>query len=148
MTRSRRCRDGCSCECHKYRRFNTPPVLSRILGTLFIGYSGLPILGGNCGNRVCKTSSNRYLELTYFFPLWFLAKAVSLVAGTPYMGRLTLGIIVRGRLNDDFDLNFFRKVENGDNKGVISLLESRKVCPNDTHLFAGTTALHVCELIR
>ncbi|KAM5367641.1 hypothetical protein ACJZ2D_009922 [Fusarium nematophilum] len=48
------CPGRCPCHCHDARRSNTPAVLSRVLGQLFVGYSGIPFVS-RC--RAYSTSS-------------------------------------------------------------------------------------------
>jgi hypothetical protein len=38
------CTPWCSCSCHRETRLRTPRMLEQFIGSLFIGYSGLPVL--------------------------------------------------------------------------------------------------------
>lgn len=48
------CTRSCGCSCHIRRRLNTPRLLDGFLGSLFIGYSGSPILNQKCDQTSCR----------------------------------------------------------------------------------------------
>lgn len=65
------CRPGCHCACHASRTSATPAFVDRVLGKLFIGYTGLPLLSTKCDVEECKRSQVAHVEFEYWFPLGF-----------------------------------------------------------------------------
>lgn len=147
MSRLWKCQSDCDCICHKRRRFKTPQLLSKIFGILFVGYSGLPVVSFKCDHVHCQRHSSRYVEATYLFPDWFLARAVYLVVGTPYMSDPVFGLVVHRRLKYGSENSIFRMAREGNAVGIKSLLESRKGSPNDVESTYGSTALIVRDLL-
>ena len=76
--RRQKCDAWCSCKCHKHVRKQTPDILQSILGRLFVGYVGLPALTPSCFVNKCQRRSDGLLEINYLFPLWFLARIMSI----------------------------------------------------------------------
>ena len=74
-----KCSNRCVCACHRRSNIRTPRLLHRIFGALFIGYTGIPRITPSCDTRGCIQRSSPTVLVTYFFPMWFLAWAVSLV---------------------------------------------------------------------
>lgn len=77
--RRRKCDARCGCRCHRNTRAHSPQMLQSVLGTLFVGYAGLPVLTPSCNSRICQGSSEGFLQVNYYFPQWFLARILSLV---------------------------------------------------------------------
>ncbi|XMA09114.1 hypothetical protein WAI453_001905 [Rhynchosporium graminicola] len=46
-----------------------PAFLSRILGQLFVGAAGVPVLGRKCDSQTCKSSQLPRVMVEYWFPL-------------------------------------------------------------------------------
>lgn len=67
---SKSCGRACACNCHKTTRFMIPNRLQAIVGSLLIGYSGLP--GNLCNEKICRRQDKRVLTLNYYFPRWFV----------------------------------------------------------------------------
>jgi ankyrin repeat protein len=74
--RSLLCKPGCACKCHVRVKASTPAVLNRLLGQLFIGYSGLPALGPECNIDSCQKLRSTHLSLEYWFPMEFLTSKI------------------------------------------------------------------------
>ena len=95
-----KCSDNCTCVCHRRSNIRTPQPLHRILGVLFIGYVGMPRITPSCDTKACIQRSSPTAVVTYFFPMWFLAWAVSLILRlSSYKGpqlSLTVSRIVAG----------------------------------------------------
>lgn len=66
------CRPGCHCACHATRKSTTPAVVDRVLGQMFVGYAGLPLLSAKCDSEECEKSQVPQVSLEYWFPLGFL----------------------------------------------------------------------------
>ncbi|KAI9774855.1 MAG: hypothetical protein M1840_000071 [Geoglossum simile] len=73
------CRPGCSCVCHKRHQFQTPRMLEQIIGSLFLGFSGIPINTPPCTERSCHQRAVPSTQISYYFPTWALKRMVSLM---------------------------------------------------------------------
>ena len=72
------CRPGCPCACHCRREVQSPGVVGRLLGQLFVGYAGLPLVSRRCTIDACRRQQAPHVNIQYWFPLWFLAQIVRL----------------------------------------------------------------------
>ena len=72
LTKRGRCPLYCVCVCHQQRSFRTPSFLYRMLGFLFIGYSGSAGLFTECDTEACCTQIKKRWYLYYMFPRWML----------------------------------------------------------------------------
>ena len=66
------CHSGCICACHLETRSATPGFVDRVLGQVFIGYAGLPIIGRKCNTATCLKSQTPSINIEYWFPLGFV----------------------------------------------------------------------------
>ena len=89
-----KCSDHCGCACHRRSSFRTPQPLHQIFGILFIGYIGIPRLTPSCDTKACIQRSSPTAVVTYVFPIWFLAWAVSLVMRLPSYKGLQFSLAV------------------------------------------------------
>ena len=48
------CRPGCSCACHLQRKTATSRFVDRVIGQMFVGYTGLPLLNRSCDSETCE----------------------------------------------------------------------------------------------
>ena len=62
----------CGCSCHQRRRLQSPSLLDRLLGSLFVGYVGFPRLLSRCEASSCCVSSTTQIYVSYVFPGWLL----------------------------------------------------------------------------
>jgi hypothetical protein len=65
------CRPGCLCACHSQRKSKTPGFMDRMLGQLFVGYAGMPLLSQPCDTDTCDKSQVPHVSFEYWFPLGF-----------------------------------------------------------------------------
>ena len=78
------CRAKCPCSCHNYKRAATPAFLDRVLGQMFIGYTGMPLFSPKCNSQECQKGQGPYVNLEYWFPLgFFWSQILSIQAGFP-----------------------------------------------------------------
>ncbi|KAF2106429.1 hypothetical protein BDV96DRAFT_590919 [Lophiotrema nucula] len=70
------CRTGCACVCHSQQKAASPRMLNRVLGQLFIGYTGLPYLSPKCDNHVCAKSRASKVSIEYWFPWSMLSSTI------------------------------------------------------------------------
>ncbi|KAL8734803.1 MAG: hypothetical protein Q9181_003027 [Wetmoreana brouardii] len=72
VNRYNSCRPGCSCVCHVEKRSSTPGLVDRVLGQVFVGYTGLPGMSPKCNVDACEKSQSPNMSFEYWFPLGFL----------------------------------------------------------------------------
>ncbi|KAL9043664.1 MAG: hypothetical protein Q9214_003154 [Letrouitia sp. 1 TL-2023] len=72
VTRYTACRPGCSCACHLQRKTATPGFVDRVIGQMFVGYSGLPLLNRACDTEICEKAQGPSVSVEYWFPMGFL----------------------------------------------------------------------------
>ena len=73
------CWDTCNCVCHRRKTRRTPRFSDRVLGTLFLGYTGIPYITPQCDKESCTKRSSPVASVMYLFPSWLLARALILV---------------------------------------------------------------------
>ncbi|KAJ3551789.1 hypothetical protein NPX13_g11275 [Xylaria arbuscula] len=62
------CRPGCACACHCQKQNQTPSVVDRIFGQLFISYAGVPVLSPKCDDSRCLKPQQPQVQTEYWFP--------------------------------------------------------------------------------
>ncbi|CAG8954641.1 hypothetical protein HYFRA_00004561 [Hymenoscyphus fraxineus] len=74
------CRNWCPCACHETRKRKvTPPgVMENLLGKMFVGYTGLPVLNNPCDFRGCRDKQTPSATVEYWFPWWFVSMNMKL----------------------------------------------------------------------
>ena len=72
------CRPGCPCACHCRLEVQSPGMVGRFLGKLFVGYAGLPLVSRRCTTDACRRQQAPHVSIQYWFPLWFLAQILRL----------------------------------------------------------------------
>lgn len=143
-SRFRSCNKWCSCVCHRqnHLKFSTP--LTYVLGSLFVGYSGLPVSTPPCNEHSCVRRAIPSFEFSYYFPRWFLARSILLsLKVVPLMGpELTLRMprLIRWTSKE---ANLFHLAKAGDLHGIQSLFTAGTVTPFDVTLSSGESALFV-----
>lgn len=73
------CRPLCACVCHKESRLQTPRWMDSIMGSLLLGYSGVPTisyLSTKCTETLCHRNQSPLINAQYCFPSWFLRRAI------------------------------------------------------------------------
>jgi hypothetical protein len=135
------CTPWCSCICHKKTTLKTPSFMERLLGSLFIGYSGIPRLRPKCNEHSCHLESQPLLYITYFFPAWFLARTMSLMISTIPLAGPLVSLKMQRAVPGDAEIFVCAKTGNIDK--MKSLFRQGLASPNDVALSSGITALHV-----
>ena len=72
----RTCRPWCSCLCHVRGSVRTPGIMKTFMGSLFLGYSGVPGITQPCNETQCRRRSSTRFILSYQFPEWFWTRAL------------------------------------------------------------------------
>ncbi len=139
------CSRSCKCSCHIRRRINTPRLLDGFLGTLFIGYSGLPLPSQKCDQVSCRGRKDSSTSFVYKFPRWFvMSRMVQLKAKVTAM----YGPEVSLRFNRVVDGKalVFHYATTGDVSKMKQLFEQGRASPSDVRFDSGWTPFHVSVL--
>jgi hypothetical protein len=137
------CPAGCSCSCHSRHRLQSPQIFHTIFGSFFMGYTGLPVANTPCNELSCQRRSKPAAEITYCFPIWFLARTVSLTITQTSCGDPVASLKIRRTVTLYADI--FRLASNGDVRDMKALFEQRIASPMDVTFEDGQSALHVSE---
>jgi hypothetical protein len=65
------CRPACPCACHTEAKSTTPTFINRVVGRLFVGYAGVPLLSPKCNSKECEKAQSPHITVEYWFPLGF-----------------------------------------------------------------------------
>jgi hypothetical protein len=140
------CCDGCPCSCHAQRRNVMPGIVDRVLGQMFIGYAGLPLISSKCDTTSCEKTQAVRVSLEYWFPLGFVWSQI-------LRFRLTYQPIVGPSL----DLSTFRRVPdsaqcinfalNGNIDGLKYLFSRGLASPRDISSTRGYSVLRVISTV-
>lgn len=135
------CYGQCCCCCHARQRTRSPSTLDGVLGILFMGYTGFPISLPTCNIRTCRSQRGFSAQLTYYFPWWFVARAVvtSLSLGKPQGPEFTLRM---PRVVPE-TAPIFSLVRAGNIDGIKYLFQNGLASPFDIGGAMGATPLHV-----
>ena len=68
-TKRQRCRRFCKCACHHPKNIRSTKFLESLVGSLLIGYTGLPILQ-SANMTSCQNCSVSTANIIYTFPSW------------------------------------------------------------------------------
>ena len=136
-----RCENHCRCVCHSKYHYKSPGLVQKLLGSLFIGYTGLPILAARCNLDTCVNQISRSIRATYSFPTWFVSKSLDVIVQSS--STLYFGLNVRNRILLGSGMNILSLCSRGDTRGVMKLLEKHEASLNDIELTHGTSALYV-----
>ena len=136
------CDQYCLCQCHQVTNLATPNACTDIIGRLFIGYIGLPLLSHQKCNRVtCKQGRTQArIRIAYLFPMWFALRLIALTitkASTTFMWTLSFPIVTQSAT----PLVIYTSL--GNMTKVQSLLSSKEGTVNTIDATASKSPLHV-----
>lgn len=139
--RESKCLKWCSCQCHRTTAVQTPDIAKILIGSLFIGYNGIPSFAKRCSEKSCRRQSKPTLKVSYHFPTWLLNRMFQFaVSSTPLDGpRISIHM---PRIVPDNSEVFVCAVR-GNLAGMISLFERGVASPFDVGSGTGRTPLHV-----
>ena len=139
--RQHRCDASCDCNCHIHTRARSPQMLQSLVGSLFVGYTGLPALASTCSNAKCRRTSEGFLQIDYLFPPWFLARMISMAmrfrdSKIPDLSMRVLNV------RSSYEAVFLSARE-GDAGLIRHLLTVKQASVQDVTHDSGHTPLHV-----
>ena len=76
LIKHQRCKRPCSCVCHRQGCLQSARWLENIVGSLFVGYAGLPLFFNRCNIKSCRRSSQTALCIRYVFPGWLMQRVI------------------------------------------------------------------------
>lgn len=129
----------CTCICHR----KSHDALQGFLGSLFVGYKGLPAVQKLCPQQCCQKRRSSRLSITYYFPQsFFLQRAFCVAMHTsPTAGfqiKLSFPRIVSPLATVFFVAGF------GTPADLRSLFDNGLASPSDINANTGATPMHVC----
>ena len=136
------CENWCRCSCHKRTRLRTPRLLSSLMGSLFVGYSGLPLVSPTCDQSLYRRRSTKSVLLTYYLPWWFFVQRVAMLLFN--FGRLQgpgFSIKMPRIMSASAAVFWFATI--GDAENLKRLFTQGLASPNDINSQDGFTPLHV-----
>ena len=139
---TRLCPSDCQCHCHSKSVFSTPSILQQVTGRLFLGYSGKIAVQSTCVES-CRRRDGDTFKMTFFFPKWFLQRAVLISLVNTCFGATNLNIKicrVVPEMSKLFPMSRYGYVE-----GLKQLFIDGLASPDDVHIRGGWTSLHVCS---
>ena len=137
------CQPSCLCVCHSPRRSATPNFIDKVLGQLFVGYAGLPVLNNHCDTNQCQKAQIPYISVEYWFPLGFCwSQIIQLqLAYQPNVGP-HLQLSTLRRVPDSAQcVNFALE---GNIEGLKNLFTHGSASPRDVSSTRGYSLLRVC----
>lgn len=137
------CRNWCPCACHAKRKLNltAPGMMESVLGKMFVGYSGLPVLNKPCDFRGCRDRQSATATIEYWFPWWFVSMNSKLCL--TYLPRIgpQFQLSTTRRIPDDSQSIAFAMQGNID--GLKYLFSQGLVGPRDVSNSRGFTLMRV-----
>ncbi|EXJ66684.1 uncharacterized protein A1O5_10355 [Cladophialophora psammophila CBS 110553] len=146
------CKTWCSCVCHQKYSLNTPKIFQGIFGSLFLGYSGLPLGRQKCSKASCIRNTTFSVKATYHFPSWYFSRAVSLGIVNS-LSEMSIHISIRPVVQRS---ELFIFAAQGNVLAAQDILSKKLAHPNEVHTNFGNTALHyaidfghpeICDLL-
>lgn len=139
VLRRRSCHSACSCSCHRTQRLVSPGTLERLVGSLFMGYTGIPSPFRRCDVYDCRQRSLTHVKLTYRFPAWFWNRAihVAFLGGGP-----SPELVLRFPCVRPFESDWGTFVRAGAVEDLKYLIDRKQASLHDVDSKYGMTALH------
>ena len=125
------CTPLCGCACHDVQAFQSPALLHKAIGTLFIGYSGYPIKAvQKCTQASCVSQSTFRAYVHYVFPSWYFVKALTITLMSIFLDEISISLTIRRIVPNGAEI--LRLVRNDHADGTKHLLSIGLASPNDS----------------
>ena len=129
-----RCRDWCSCSCHKKNVLRVKEIST--IGSFSLTYGGLPWLTAHCDEKSCRSKSVTSVAVTFQFPPWIWKRYLSSsFSYTPIRGPDVNFKLLR-QVGWNSKLWLYGVI--GDVRGVQDLYSSGAASPWDVNSLGGT----------
>lgn len=136
------CPSDCRCACHLEHKTHSSGYFDGIVGRLFVGYSGLPLLNAGCDYNDCQRLQTPSVSAEYWFPLGFCWSQI-----------IRLEMSYQPNIGPQFGLSTLRRVPDsaqcvkfalaGDTEGLKALFRHGMASPKDVSSTRGYTLLRV-----
>jgi hypothetical protein len=140
-----RCSFECICDCHRRHHLKSPSALNKFMGQLFVGYTTVVVDRPLCNESSCYRSRVVSAHLFYYFPTWFLKRALMMsitqMAHESIQASISLHKVV------PHTAEVFDYCAAGDVSGIHSLFKMGKASANDTYRAGGSPLLTVGGLL-
>ncbi|KAI1131417.1 ankyrin repeat-containing domain protein [Nemania abortiva] len=132
VTRVSHCGSGqCQCVCHSTTKIKTPGgLLNRVVGQLFLNYSGIPALSLACNISSCEAKQRPKVTAEYWVPMGLFWSLI-----------VQFTLLYQGNLGPQFELKTLRQVPDsaacvnyaikGDIEGLKDLFKRGVASPRD-----------------
>ena len=130
----------CGCSCHVKTRFRFQSI-NKILGSIFIGYVGLPFVTLKCDHHLCRQRACANTLISYVFPPWFLARGFTMTFRLFPFARPELIIRINPVVPGSSAI--FTSAGAGDVEAIKRVLSAGLGSPFDAEISTGTTPLLV-----
>ncbi|KUJ10167.1 ankyrin [Mollisia scopiformis] len=133
------CRPWCSCCCHIRREVRSPSLAKSFIGSLFIGYTGVPVVTPPCNEKQCRKRSTSRIIVSYQFPGWFWERSLF----TSFMTAARSGpeMLIRVTNTIPFACEAYQHCLDGNVTGLQRLFELGRASPFDLDP-SGISLLH------
>ncbi len=142
MLRSRRyrisCTRSCLCVCHQKKFFRLSYPFANVLGNLFGGYSGLPLITPACNASRCLRGSAA-IDINYYFPISYFERILRASVAISSNGISQSISMTRVR---DWYCPLWQYTRDSEKVGIQALFDTGRASPYDVNVF-GQSALHV-----
>ena len=133
------CLPSCPCSCHAPQRSASPSILNSILGRLFVGYSGLPVISPKCDDEECQGGRAKQVSMEYWFPMSIWSTIVRVEMGTRLNGVPWFHLEALRRVPDSSQCVSF--AQSGNIAGLRHLFRHGLASPRDVSSSRGYTLL-------
>ncbi|KAI0415282.1 ankyrin [Xylaria grammica] len=140
----RRCSPYCDCACHHTSRLRTPRMLQFLIGTLCVGYNGVPRLTKPCTSSECQKTPEGFIAVNYYFPTWLVGKVFA--AGARFTNYRGPELSIRMLNVRDPGNMIFLATHNNDALTIQTLLSSGEASVIDVQHGTGHSALHLATM--
>ena len=134
----------CACQCHVLSRYQHPRCIAPLIGSLSIGYSGLPYLcTAGCNENKCTKRDDALIKVTYYFPAWasYFSSMLSFVGRWNRLDELDVSLR-RPRVVPSSS-NIFILAQKGNVQGIEKLVSLSKASIHDVSVGEGRSVMHV-----
>jgi hypothetical protein len=138
------CARCCPCQCHAPFSLQAPYFLRDLLGSWMLVLKNIALpTTRRCDYSLCRKSRLSSFSVSYYFPRWMLARAITIMGNWKDLHGGGVSIVVRMPRVRPFDTPLFRLTESANVDAFKSLLSTREVSPFDVTP-DGKSCLWVC----
>ncbi|UKZ47295.1 hypothetical protein TrVGV298_001513 [Trichoderma virens] len=130
----------CPCRCHTTKAAQTSKLFQKAIGQLFVGYAGQVSHLKECKKCPCVKANDAKVNLTYYFPSWFVSRAVEVIFRSSELYGPSLSLRTHRVIPDESPLFHFAKL--GMIPEIQLLFQDKMASPFDISSKTGRSALH------